>query len=86
MVDRETREKILRDKTLPIHRKYNGIYNRKDILECLLMGYGIQETVEELGVCKATVENSVKKLREHLGYDTNRQMLRGLVKRYRGYL
>lgn len=86
MVDRETREKILRDKSLPIHRKYKGICNRRDILEHLLMGYGVMEIIDELGIPKATIELSLKRLREHLGYNTNRQMLRGLVKSHRGYL
>lgn len=86
MTDRETREKILKDQTLPIHRPYNGVYNRKDILELFLKGYGTMEITEELGINKQTVIDSAKRLRLELGYSSNRKMLRGLVVKHRGYL
>lgn len=86
MVDRQTRDAILKDPSLPIHREYRGLTNTKDILEMMLMGYGTMEIVDELGIPKASLQCSTKRLREKLGYSNNRLMLRGLVKKYRGYL
>lgn len=86
MVDIETREKILSDPSLPIHRHYRGFYNRKDILEMLLKGYTVTEASEELGVKWSTVMSAVKRLRSATGHEETSQMLRSLVIKHRGYL
>lgn len=86
MTDRETRNIILNNKNLPIHNNYRGIYNSRDILELMLMGYGTMEIKDQLGIPKSTLLSSTARLRTQLGYKSNREMLRGLVKSHRGYL
>ena len=86
MTDKNTRDRILSDRCLPIHRHYRGFYTKKDILELLLMGYSIMEAAEELCLCKNTALDAVKSLRESTSSPSTPIMLRKLVKKHRGYL
>ena len=86
MTDRETRRRILTDPTLPIHTKHNGMSTCKDVLEMYLMGYGTSEIVVELGTPKSCINAVTKRLRDNLGYSSTKEMIRGLVRKQRGYL
>jgi|GEM_PF-6002280 len=86
MTDRETRNKILADKSLPIHRHYRGFYTKRDMLEQLLMGYTVTESAQELGLTWGSAMDAIKRLRNATGHTSTNAMIRGLVKKHRGYL
>lgn len=88
MVDRETRKKILSDKSLPIHRPYDGGNSRMEVLDLLLRGYGIKEIYEEWGIPRSTAASAVSRIKLATGKRgvSTSKLLRDLVKKHRGYL